>query len=336
MRRWNLLFLGGGVALLALLVGSIGPHELLDRLGRMGWGFAGMCAVHVGVLLCDALVLALCTKWPMSRAWVLSCFRASVAGHAINSATPMGQIGDLTKFTLLAETAPKNAVAAALILQNLLSMLVGCVAIVLLPPLALSALSPSPALTQVTTLASILFSVVFVAALAVVRAGPGELPFRLALRLGLSASRVDRARAAWQRVEALCRQAARERLRMSLAILATVCSVTLSALEIAVILHATGVPASLALTAVTLAMTQVVMWLTSMIPLQAGSAEGGAYLLFRELGLSPHAGVILELCKKARRIVFLCLGVTVLGVATFREHARGPAPEAPGLVPSDE
>lgn len=336
MRRWNLLFLGIGLLLLALLVMSIGPCGLMAKLYRMGWGFLAMCVVHVGVLLADALVLALCTKTPLCLRWALSCLRASVAGHAINSATPLGQIGDLTKFTLLSETAPKEAVAAALILQNVLSFLVNSMTIVLLPPLALGALSPTPALWQVAYLTSIAFALVLAAGLCVVYRGPGELPFRLLGRLGLSPARVEHARAAWQRVEALCRQCARDRLRMSLAGLATVCSVALSGVEIAVILAATGAPVSAPLIALTLGMTQIVMWLTSFVPLQAGSAEGGAYLLFREIGISPQSGVLLELCKKARRIVFLGLGVAVLGMATFRQHLESRPAKAPALVPSDQ
>jgi hypothetical protein len=64
------------------------------------------------------------------------------------------------------------------------------------------------------------------------------------------------------------------------------------------------------------------------VPLQAGSAEGGAYIVFQAVGLSPATGVLVEIGRKLRRVVFITLGVSLLGWDTFFQFRRKPPVES--------
>ncbi len=64
-------------------------------------------------------------------------------------------------------------------------------------------------------------------------------------------------------------------------------------------------------------------WMFGFVPMQAGTAEGSAYIVFRAVGLSPELGVLVEICRKLRRVVFIFVGVSVLGWETFRSFMSG-------------
>ena len=73
-----------------------------------------------------------------------------------------------------------------------------------------------------------------------------------------------------------------------------------------------------------LAGSQAISWALFFVPFQAGSAEGGAYAIFEAAGLSSAAAVVSELARKLRRLVFIALGVALLGLTAVRR----PVPRA--------
>ena len=90
----------GAIALTWLIV-HIGPDAIWDGLRRIGWGLAVGCGFHLAGLCLDAVTL----RWLVTgeRPPYLLVVRASIAGHAINAATPGGKLGELTKFDVLEE-----------------------------------------------------------------------------------------------------------------------------------------------------------------------------------------------------------------------------------------
>ena len=93
-------------------------------------------------------------------------------------------------------------------------------------------------------------------------------------------------------------------------------------LETALILYFLGGERIIAAAVLSLGSSQMVGWLFSFVPMGAGTAEGGAYVVFRAAGLSPDLGVLVEIGRKLRRIVFITLGVLVLGWDAFRTQRR--------------
>jgi hypothetical protein len=94
-------------------------------------------------------------------------------------------------------------------------------------------------------------------------------------------------------------------------------------LETALLLYFLGGDHIVAGAFLSLASYQLSGWIFNFVPMQAGSAEGSAFVLFRAVGLSPDLGVLVEIGRKLRKVVFIGIGVTVLGWATFRRMMGG-------------
>jgi uncharacterized membrane protein YbhN (UPF0104 family) len=245
--------------------------------------------------------------------------RASLAGHAINEATPLGKLGEVTKYTLVAEHISSQRSAAALIVQNIIMFMVNCTLMVIAPLASIAFLDIDRVFTVFLLATAGVFGVLGLATVLLLTRGPGELPFRVARRVGLGKARVERWQHTWKKVESHWQEAIHDRHGMYIMLASGVASRLASIAEIVIILLLLRRDQVLAVATLTLASSQMVAWLTSFVPMQAGTSEGGAYLLYTQLGLSPGLGVAVELVRRIRRLTFIGIGVSLLGWQTFRE-----------------
>jgi hypothetical protein len=323
--RWNLVFLVLGLGALGWLAWQVGPGEIAAGMGRVGWtGFAVICAVQLASLLLDAVVLRLCagTEPPVASYW--SFARASIAGHAINTLTPLGQLGEVTKYTQLESELPGERVAGALLLQNLV-FFAGAAALVGASGVAAALLLPLDGAFRIALLViSAAFLAMAAATLVFMYRGPGPAIFRLAERLASRFSRLGKAVAWVRRVEGLSRGATTHSRRMVLVWVLAIVSRLCGTVEVGVILAFIGYRQGLVIVLLTQGTGQLVTWATAFVPFQAGTAEGGSYLLFKAIGLTPSVGVLLEIVRKARRLAVAAFGMSLLGAETLRKMRRSP------------
>lgn len=324
-RWWNAAFLAIGLVALGWMVADLGPAVLLDGMRRVGWGFALAVLVQGVALVLSGLALRRCARAEGCAQAAWPFVRAHVAGHAINTATPFGQLGEVTKYTLLVDRLPPERLLAALVIDNVMYVVTICAFVAVVPLLAIGPLGIEGAVRTALIAGAAAHAAIGLAVLWLLRRGVGAWPFRLARRLGLPAPRVERAEAWWRRFERAARVGATLDPDMLAAWGLMLAARAMSALEAAVILRFLGVEDWLALGFLATAAAHVVRWLTSFVPLDAGTAEGGAYLFFRAIGLPPQLGVVLELVKKVRRVIFLGVGVAILGSQAFRQALRARA-----------
>jgi hypothetical protein len=334
MRHINAAFLVIGAAALAWMVHHIGLDRLRDGMAQVGAGFAALCAVHFTAIVVDSITLRACAGDPGQAIPLRSYVRVSLAGHAINEATPLGKLGEITKFTLLSEHLPTRRSAAALIVQNLVMGIANCALIAIAPLVAILALDVHGRVATVFLVTAGAFTVIGVVFVWLLYRGFGDLPFRLLRLLGFGDERVARWQASWERTETLWRDATGNRGRMRTAWLSQLASRAISIGENALILHFLGADNAIAIATISMASFQLIHWTTSFVPLQTGTAEGSAYVLFEKIGLAPHLGVVMELVRKVRRLAFIGIGVGLLGWSTFRQLASAPA-AAPELDQSE-
>ena len=322
MRRVQLAFFLVGCAALAWLVARLGPDRLAAGLAGVGWGFALTCGLHLTGLLFDSVVLRI-TAGPAGRTAPLTRYaRASVTGHAINEATPLGNLGEVTKYAILVEAMPPAAAGGAVVARNILSFVVNCGLIAVGGPIALLWFGVSGAPAVAFALVSVGFLLAGAIGLVLLARGVGDWPFALLRRLRVAPERVDRWRAGWLKVEASWKTATSDRRAMVGAWLATIASRLTAVAETALLLHLLGGDQLLAAALLSLGTAQAVGWLLSIVPMQAGTGEGGAYLVFAAVGLAPELGVLIELGRKLRRVGFIALGVILLGWDTARRYRR--------------
>ena len=320
MRRWQLLFLLVGLAGLAWMVSHVGFGTLRAELAGLGWALAGAAVIHALVLLADSIILVLCTAQPFSLRLLGRAFRAYLAGHAINLTTALAG-GEATKFTVLADDVPREELAAALLMQNLLSFLVHCLVVVSVGISAPFLLDLEGPLESGLHALAALFLVLAVVVPLILRRGPWAWPFKLLRRLRVSPARVDAARSFVDRMAAELGRRTHTR-RVWLAALFGVLSRCGNAAEIALLLHALGVDFHPVVPFLSLVNTMLVHWITFFVPWQAGTNEAAAYLLFDAIGIRPAVGVIAELARKSIRIGFLALGVGVLALHLRRRRKQ--------------
>jgi hypothetical protein len=316
IRLLNAAFLLIGLVGLVVVAMQVDVDRLVAGLDQLGIGLLLAVLVHFAVIFCDSVVLALCTSRPASPGFLWFVYRAGLAGHAIGLVTPAA-VGEVTKFTLLAERMPREQTAAAVLMANLLSFELTCAFIVvatLLSGLLLELPAPLPATLH---LGAAVFFALGVAVPFLLRRGVPEWPYRLLGRF-LAAERVERARGFVDRTAAeMGRQLTRPR-RLAAACLIGAVSRIGSVTEIAVILAFLDAGAPFIVPFLVLVIAQVVRWLIFFVPFQAGTQETSAFFLFRALGLPPGLGVVLELSKKGIRLGFVGIGVAILGWQNFR------------------
>ncbi|HUH04713.1 MAG TPA: lysylphosphatidylglycerol synthase transmembrane domain-containing protein [Kofleriaceae bacterium] len=319
LRRINAILLVLGLGGLAWMVHAIGPGTIADGMAQVGAGFALVCGFHLLAILGDSLTLRASTGH-LARTVAYSVFaRASLVGHGINQATPLGKVGELTKLTLLAEHMSGERATAALIVQNLVMFVVNCGLIATGTLVVWLAFEVEPRAMIAFAGVAAVFLVLGAGAVLLMWRGLGDAPFRVARWVRVSAARIERWQGRWQEVEGAWRETSANPGAMRLAFGSSIASKLFDFGEAYVILSALGVEPALAAAVASVANYQVVVWVTPFVPLQAGTAEGGAFVLFGLLGLPPQAGVLLELIRKARRLVFIALAIALLGWHTARQ-----------------
>lgn len=326
MRKIQLLLLLIGLGALSWMVYRIGPGTLLDGILAIGWGFALTCTAHLGAILLDSVTLRACAVREGAPPY-LHFARTSIAGHAINEATPFGKVGEITKYSILREKLPADRAAGALVAQNICMFVVNCGLIALGAPIAFFVFDTRGPAAVMFWVASGVFLAAGAIGLLILHRGLGGWPFLLLRHAGLgrfrpSKARVQKWRAGWRKVEAAWQATSGDRKARDTAWLSAIASRMCNVLETALILYFLGGDQIIAAAVLSLGGSQMVGWLFSFVPLGAGSAEGGAYVLFSAAGLPPKLGVLVEIGRKLRRIVFITLGVSVLGWDTFRVQRR--------------
>lgn len=322
MSRWNAVFLLIGVVAIAFLVWDTGPSTLAAGMARAGWGLVIGAVFHFCSLACDAYALKKCAGDAGLRVSYFQFLRAGIAGHAINIVTPLGTLGEITKYTLLSEHMPKERVAAAIVIDNILMFLGAATVLGVLPPIIALSLGIDGPVLIVICLSSLVLAFVSAVYWVVLNRGIGGWPFKLMRRFRLPKKRVDKIQATFDRVEKHWRTTAGERGRIAIAYAAFVVSRMFNCLERAALLYFLGHDNPVLLGILTLANTQVVAWMTAFVPLQAGTAEGSAYLFFKAIGLAGGEGVLIELLIKIRKIFSAVIGMVLLGSHTFMQFVR--------------
>jgi hypothetical protein len=325
-RFWTILFLLIGGVALAWMIRAIGVGAITDGLLSVGWGFVPVLGLQLVTLWLDAASIRLCagdagraiSTWPY--------LRAGLAGHAINQVIP-AQVGEVTRYVMLRGRIPAADLASAIVLQNLIWFLVNCVLVGIMPVVAVAIYDiEGPVRTAFLASAAVSGAAGVVTVLVMI-AGVGDWPFRVMTLVRVRPATVEKARTFWHKVDEAARAVARRRGVFAAAVAMTLLGKALSGAQNALILYYLGLPHDLALGLVSLAGTQVTFMLTSFVPMHIGTAEGGAYLLFKALGMPPEWGVLMELVRRLRRMAYVAIGVAVLAIASATNPRSPPPPQ---------
>lgn len=329
---------------LTWMIYHLGPGTFWAGMQAVGWGFALTCSAHLCGLLLDSVVLRACAGKRGRKVPYLHFARTSIAGHGVNEATPFGKVGEIVKYSLLEERLPATDAAGALVAQNISSFVINCGLIGLVGPISMLAFGVGGGTAVAFWAISGVFLVAGAIGVLILLRGLGPWPFAVMQRVGigrfrLSKERVGRWQKGWRKVEKSWRAATEQRRAMVLVFVSMALGRLCNVVEAGLYLYFLGGDHIVAGAFISLASYQLSAWVLSFVPMAAGSAEGSAFVMFSAIGLSPQLGVMVEIGRKIRKVVFICLGISVLGWDTFRRMmGRQPdkAPDDDDGTPDDQ
>jgi uncharacterized membrane protein YbhN (UPF0104 family) len=93
-----------------------------------------------------------------------------------------------------------------------------------------------------------------------------------------------------------------------------------------VVLHACGIAMTAPLVIAMLSVGILVTWMSNVIPLGLGVADGTNYALYGILGASPSAGLVFTMVNRLRTVAIAAIGLTVMALAGGRGRSSAPDP----------
>lgn len=314
---------------IALVVGAVALAILIDRLGREGFErailgtgrwFLVIAAIDLASVFCDAGGIY-CFVRPLAKVSYWRVFAAQASGIAINRLTPGNSLGEPIKITMLMAHVPEAAAVSAVVMFNVASYLVAVSAIavgVVITLLSVDLPGHGGAIVLLVT-ATMLALVGGLVVLARRGALATLLRVGRALRL-LSAARAETWGTRLAEIDANIRHFGDAATRRAL--LCAAGSRALNMTGALVILIASGTDLTVPLVAGTLSVGILITWISNVVPLGLGLADGGNYALHGVLGGSPGAGLEFAMINRVRTVVLASMGLAVMAVANVIDRKR--------------
>lgn len=301
---FNLVMLAIGAVALAVIVDHLGWIGIRRAVIGTGWLFAVIGAFDLGSALCDAFAIKSFLRRDLGF-WRV--FYAQISGMAINRVTPGHTLGEPVKMTTLARWVPIDVAVPAVLRFNLLLLYVGTVAIAIGVPITVAALDVPDRVALVVWIATgFLIALAIALAIVVRRGAVGSLIGALVAVRIVSVERGQRWRAKIADVDSRLRDMSWR------GVAAVLVSRVFNWLGTIVVLYAADIPLTPPLVIASLTVGIMVTWISQIIPLGLGIADGSNYVLYGLLGASPEAGLVFTMINRLRTCLIAAIGLVVM------------------------
>jgi len=309
-----------GVVAFAFVVRALGWSGIEQAVLGTGTWFIAIAALDlVGSIVGDAAAVYGFLR-PHTDVSFRHVVAAQLSGMAINRLTPGNTLGEPVKVTMLVRAGvPTDVAVSTIMIFNLTTMYVGIAAIVLGVPLTALLLDLPPDLSRAVWIAlAVLVALAGLLAILVKRGALGLVVRALAGLRVISVARRDRWRSAVQQIDVRVSDLGNlRRPGMLRGIAGVLTSRVFNWVGTIVILHATDIPMTAPLVIASLSVGILVTWLSNVIPLGLGLADGTNYVLYGLLGASPISGLLFTLVNRLRTILLAMMGLTVMTIANI-------------------
>jgi len=314
---------------LALIAGAFGFAVLVDRVGwdtmqsvvlEAGWWFLWIALIDFASVFTDAAGLY-CFARAEGPVSFWRCFAAQASGIAINRITPGNSLGEAVKGTMLVDhVAEKSAAVSAVVKFNLTTLYVALTVVVIGVPLTLLGLD-LPRRAEIAVWLGAAGVVMFGFFLFVLlRRGATATLIRTARKLRMiSETRAVRWTTKTAAIDASIRSFGNPWSRRGIACIAG--SRVLHFAATIAVLRAAQVPMTAPVVIGMLSVGILVNWMSNVVPLGLGLADGTNYFLYSALGASPMAGVAFTMVNRTRTAVLAAIGLGVMLLANLYDRA---------------
>lgn len=315
------MFVVGGLALWWMLRNQSWA-ELRGYLANVGWWFALILALELAALLCDAAALHAFMRPEARMIPYWRVLGAQSSGRAINVLTPGGALGEATKLAMLVSHAPRARVLSSLVLWNLTQayLSIGVMLLGIPITLLLVDLPPTLRVTVGVGLAVIIPGVIALAVL--IHRGAVSTIVGTLRRLRLvSPDRAVRWKARLVEVDRHIRELHQSRSAGTWkGILWVLASKLLTWTELVLLLAVIGVPLSAAMILGVLSIGVLLSWVSNVVPLGLGIADGSNYVLYDLLGATGAQGLIVAMVSRARSVLIAILGLGAMAAMSIADR----------------
>ena len=308
----------GGVALY-FMMRKLGWDHFREVLHDVGWWFAVILGLETVALCCDAAAL---NTFMRPEARMISYWRvlaAQAGGRAINTLTPGGSLGEVAKVSLLVSHAPRDRVLSSIVLLNLANVYLSIVIIIVGTGITLLLVDlPHPIKVLVAIGVAALIAL-GVGLFMIVRRGTLSTILQGArfARL-IKPDRLERWQARLTEIDKHIRELQHNRSAGTWkGLLWVIASKVVNSTTTIVMLHVTGVPLHPSLVIGVLSIGILIAWVSAIVPMGLGLADGGNYALYGMLGAPPAIGLEFAMINRVRTCVLALIGLSVMAVANL-------------------
>lgn len=314
---------------MALILGIVGFGVLVDRVGwdamqravtEAGWWFAWIALIDLASVFTDAAG-AYCFVRAEADVSYWRVFAAQASGISINRLTPGNSLGEAIKVTMLVDHVPKNVAVSAIVKFNLATLYVALTVVVLGVPLTLLGLDLPPRVEVAVWIGTAGVVVIGVLLALLLRRGAVSSLIAAAHRLRLlSDARAARWTTKVASIDASIQAFGNPWSRRGVMVIAG--SRLLHFAATIAVLRAAAVPMTAPIVIGMLSVGIIVLWMSNIVPLGLGLADGTNYVLYGALGSSPLAGLAFTMVNRTRTCVLAAMGLTVMAIANLFDRAR--------------
>lgn len=325
-RIFNLIALVIGLVAFAFVVRELGWSGIEGAIVGTGAWFIAIAMIDlVGSIVGDAAAV-----YGFMRPHTDVAFRhvvaAQLSGMAINRLTPGNTLGEPVKVSMLVRAGvPTDVAVSTIMIFNLTTMYVGIAAIVVGVPLTALLLDLPPDIARAVWIAlAVLVALALALAVLVKRGALGLLVRALARLRMISSQRAEHWQGAVHQIDARVRELGNfRRPGVVHGIAGVLVSRVFNWAGTIVILHATDIPMTAPLVIASLSVGILVTWLSNVVPLGLGLADGTNYVLYGLLGASPVAGLLFTLVNRVRTVLLAMMGLTVMTFGGISRRRAG-------------
>jgi hypothetical protein len=309
-----------GLVALGALLYRTGWTRIADTVVGVGGWFALIAAIDVGSVCCDAAAVHrfASAQHPITYRRV---FAAQFSGLAINRLSPGNTLGEPVKVTMLMQHVPEETAISAIVMFNLSSYVVAITVLVIGVPLTVLTLDLPTRIDVIVLAVS--------AGLAMVALGLVRLARRGALATVTGAARglrlLSAARAArWTdriaAIDAAIRRIGDPATRRALVFI--IASRVGNMVGTVVLLRTADIPLSAPVVIAMLSVGILITWISNIVPLGLGIADGSNLVLYRALGALPEHGLDFTMINRVRTVLLASIGLIVMTAANALDRER--------------
>ncbi|HEY4058370.1 MAG TPA: lysylphosphatidylglycerol synthase transmembrane domain-containing protein [Kofleriaceae bacterium] len=315
-------------AIFNLAMFILGGSALVWMLRTTSWGDLEVTLVRVGNwagIILGLDLISLCLDAAAWRAFMRPEARmvsyprvlgAWASGRAINVLTPFGALGEPTKITMLMEKAPKARLMSSLVLFNATVLYFSVTVMLIGIPITLLTLDLSHAIKVACGIGvAVIVPLMVMLGLVIHRGAVATLVGTLRKLHVIGDERAKDWKSRLGEVDKHIRELHNHRTAgTSAGILFIATSKLVTYTSTMLLIHAVGVHLSFSLIVAVLSVGVLIQWVSSIVPLGLGLADGGNAALYVLLGATSQQGLFVTMLNRVRSVAVAMFGLGLMAI----------------------